>query len=273
VSTTTDTLTALNAGLRAAVEARLAGQPQPQRTDTDTAPPPEIVALYPGAEFAAATVVETPRFDQPILATASMPTEQLTASARAMRRVVTRERSPRGGARLIGITGRAGAGKNLVASMIPGAVVIGLADPLYAMLSVMLGIPGTILRSRDLKERPLPWVGCSIRHMLQTLGTEWGRERIAGDIWVRLLERQITDLESHGIRTIAVADIRFGNEADFIRSRGGEVWVVRRPGTDTPATHVSEAGGVKADKTIENDGTVDELRAQVVTLLEEVGRG
>ena len=198
-----------------------------------------------------------------------MPTEQLTASARAMRRVVTRERSPRSGARLIGITGRAGAGKNLVASMIPGAVVIGFADPLYAMLAAMLGVPESILRCREMKERPVE--ACpehTFRGLLQTLGTEWGRELVNDRIWVGLLHRRVMELSAQGVQVIAVADVRFANEAEYIRARGGEVWRVRRPGTDTPVRHTSEAAQLEVDAEIENDGTVEELRAKVAALLQ-----
>jgi len=170
------------------------------------------------------------------------------------------------GRRIIGITGRAGAGKNAVASMIPGAFVIGMADPLYAMLAAMLGIPEPLLRRRECKESVVPWLGKSVREMLQTLGTEWGRGMVCSDVWLRLLDRRLGQLADQGISIIAVADVRFENEVEYLRSLGGEVWHVRRPGLDGPAGHSSEAGveAAPGDVVIDNAGTMDGLRLAVL---------
>lgn len=170
------------------------------------------------------------------------------------------------GRRIIGIAGRAGAGKNAVASMIPSAFVVQLADPLYAMVSAMLGTPEPLLRRREFKEAKVPWLGRSPRQLLQTLGTEWGRGQVADDIWIRLLERRINELGEQGITTIAVADLRFANEADYLRSIGGEVWHVRRSSVEATDGHASEAGVVAMphDVCIDNDGTLDDLRRAVL---------
>jgi hypothetical protein len=185
-------------------------------------------------------------------------------------RVVFAEESPRDEKpfRLIGITGRAGSGKNTVASMIPGAVVLQLADPLYASLSVMTGIPEVLLRNREFKEREIPWLGKTVRQMLQTLGTEWGREHVCSDIWVKMLERRIETLAHEGVKTIAVADVRFENEAAVIRGfNGGEVWHVRRPSRDASAVeHQSEAGIAfrsEFDAMLVNDGSIESLHLKV----------
>lgn len=169
--------------------------------------------------------------------------------------------------RIIGITGRAGAGKSAAASMVPGACVIGLADPLYAMLAAMLGIPEPVLRQRECKESVVPWLGKSVRELLQTLGTEWGRGMIRSDVWLRLLERRLEHLEDQGISIVVVADVRFENEVEYLRGRGGEIWHVRRPGFEGPAEHSSEAGltADEGDVVIENAGTLDGLRLSVLT--------
>jgi hypothetical protein len=171
--------------------------------------------------------------------------------------------------RIIGITGRAGAGKNAVASMIPGAFVIGMADPLYAMLAAMLGIPEPLLRQRECKESVVPWLGKSVREMLQTLGTEWGRGMVCSDVWLRLLARRLGQLAEQGISIVAVADVRFENEVEYLRSLGGEVWHVRRPGVDGPTGHSSEDGVAVApgDVVIDNAGTLDGLRMAVMAAI------
>lgn len=162
--------------------------------------------------------------------------------------------------RIIGIAGRAGAGKNTVAEMIPGASVVGFADPLYEGLAAMLGVPEDMLRSRRNKETPLKWLGKSPRELMQTLGTEWGRGMVAQDIWLRLAKRRI---ETYG-GTIVFSDVRFDNEAEWIRNQGGEVWLVERD-QETHHTHSSEAGISPhlIDRVIDNRGTLEQTRMLV----------
>lgn len=171
--------------------------------------------------------------------------------------------------RIIGLSGRAGSGKTTVAGMIPAAVVIQLADPLYAALSTMLGVPESMLRSPAYKERPFLGLGKSPRQMMQTLGTEWGRELIDRHIWIRLLEKRIETLRAQGVRTIVVADVRFENEADAIRRMDGQVWRVRRDEPATASAHSSECGvGLEDDEPeIVNTGTLDDLRGRVLEAL------
>lgn len=183
---------------------------------------------------------------------------------------LTEEPSPE--FRLIGIAGRAGSGKNAVAAMIPGAVVVQLADPLYAALSAMLDLPEVLLRSRQFKEKQIEGLGKSVRQMLQTLGTEWGRDTVCRDIWLRMLERRINTLRAAGVTVVAVADVRFDNEAEMIRGYpgAGEVWHVSRPSADESSdSHASEAGVGFAhglDAQIDNSGTLEDLRRRVLEL-------
>ena len=172
--------------------------------------------------------------------------------------------------RLVGITGRAGVGKNTVAALVPGAEVIGLADPIYQGLATMLGIGEGELRRRAGKELPIEWLGRSPRTLLQTLGTEWGRDTVRSDLWLLLCERRILELDRAGAAAVVVADVRFANEAEMIRRLGGEVWEVRRSGQSIGAAggHASERGiGPElVDVVIDNDGTLEELELQVAAL-------
>jgi hypothetical protein len=167
---------------------------------------------------------------------------------------------------IIGFTGLAGAGKDLAASMVPGACRVAFADPIYRGLSTMLGVPEAELRDRSAKERPLAGFGASPRQLLQTLGTEWGRQMICPDIWLRVAFWRWEQAAAAGLGVIVVPDVRFPNEARQIRSEGGEVWMIHRPGVEPVAAHESEAGLPLRliDRLIVNDGTVDQLRERVV---------
>lgn len=239
--------------------------------------PPE----YANVRLVRAEVAEQPVFDEPIPVATSMPPEQMEAAwagikarREAMLARIREQPQPESTAvvyaavrpKLIGVTGRAGSGKSLVASMVAGGIVIQLADPLYAALAMMLGLPESLLRDRRFKEQPIEWIGQSPRQMLQTLGTEWGRDSVRQDIWLELCKRRIALLQEHGAEVVVVADVRFENEAAMIRQAGGQVWHVRRPLADEAGVqHKSEAGIAAADgdRIVVNDGTVEQLRHKV----------
>ena len=65
-------------------------------------------------------------------------------------------------------------------------------------------------------------------------------------------------------------DVRFENEADFVRKRGGIIVRVRRPVAKQDASdHVSETTqrSIRHDYEIVNDGTVEELHDKVLKLI------
>lgn len=104
------------------------------------------------------------------------------------------------------------------------------------------------------KERPVAFLDNKItpRKFLQLLGTEWGREMIHPDLWVRACLMRVR-LEHNTV----ISDVRFCNEAHAIRAMGGKiVQIVRTNQTPTGDGHASEQGIHPAliDYTIENNG-------------------
>lgn len=258
--------------------ARLAAEATPiKRSDLVGELPPEFLQAIKGFEIKEATPTAAAEFKVERIA-ASMSPEQLDAAWGAIRDrreemmarvrgeappLETIEYVPRPRRLpLIGVAGRAGCGKNLVASMVPEAEIIQLADPLYAGLAAMLGVPEEMLRDRGTKESPIDWLGKSPRQLLQTLGTDWGRTLVASDVWLRIAQRRLDDLALDGCPVVVIADVRFDNEAEMIRSRGGEVWLVEREPETAAAPHVSEAGISPdlIDRVIDNRGTPDQTR-------------
>lgn len=167
---------------------------------------------------------------------------------------------------IIGICGAAGAGKGAVADVLSlrGYAVISFADPLYDAVSAITGLSVGDLKDRTRKEAALGWISCSPRRLLQTLGTEWGREMIHPEIWVMSAMQRMLPGGDY-----AIPDVRFANEAEAIHARGGVVWRVVRPGytvlSGDAARHASE-GGVPdryIDAEIVNSGGLDGLAAVV----------
>lgn len=116
--------------------------------------------------------------------------------------------------------------------------------------------------------RGLP--GVTLRRIYQTLGTEWGRQTIDKDIWLKAWKIQAEDATKRG-RDVVADDVRFPNEAELIRSMGGQVWKIVRPDVkvDAAALHTSEQAleHFIFDRTIVNDGDLTTLRAKVAQAL------
>lgn len=178
---------------------------------------------------------------------------------------------------IIGLTGRAGSGKNTVAARLAavhGFMELALADPLYDMASAMLDVHRDRLMDRAVKEEPIDWLGRSPRELLQLLGTEFGRTILGQNVWIDHLFRRMDRIEnamrsyhrSSGTVDFVVTDVRFENEAAAIRARGGVVWRVVRQEADAQAVrHSSEAGvpGSLVTATIQNAGEIADLHAAV----------
>jgi len=121
----------------------------------------------------------------------------------------------------------------------------------------------------DLKESTLPALNVSPRSLMQTLGTEWGRDIVKDSLWVDILRRRAWQYMRAGLHVV-VDDMRFENEYQAIRSIGGQVWKITRPEAALPTGHSSDGNlnHFEFDRVIVNDGSVDDLRQAVMTALE-----
>jgi hypothetical protein len=170
---------------------------------------------------------------------------------------------------LIGLYGKAGSGKDTVGSVLRkeyGLEPYAFAAPLKAGLEAMLDLLPGALEDRKFKETRLPWLGKSPREMLQTLGTEWGRQLVDPDIWLTLMVRRWEMVKAMGLPGMVVTDVRFDNEAFKIRHMGGAVIEIVRPNITPVAAHASEAGICprSVDETIVNDGSLADLRIRAM---------
>ena len=136
----------------------------------------------------------------------------------------------------------------------------------------MLQVPESVLRDRARKERDLPTVGRSPREMVQTLGTEWGRNTMRLDFWLLIALPEIEAHRRGGVPGVVVSDVRFENEAQFIRCQGGQVWHIQRPGIAGVRAHASERGIVPegADRGLLNDGPLAALCNRVDRLIDDL---
>lgn len=168
---------------------------------------------------------------------------------------------------LIGIAGRARSGKDTVANFIVAAIGgyrYSFADPIRAMLAP-LGVDMSDPYWQARKEEPIPALGVSPRRMMQTLGTEWGRQLVNPDLWLIMAHQRLLQ---NGPGMI-IPDVRFDNEAAWIRKHGGRIIHVVRPDTKAVEVHASEDGieVQDTDARLFNSGTLEELQLSVRELL------
>lgn len=112
------------------------------------------------------------------------------------------------------------------------------------------------------KEEVIPVLGVSFRYLCQTLGTEWGRKLIDNDLWVKVAVND--NLPTYTV----FDDVRFKNEADALRAKGGVVWKIVRPNATVQTEHVSEGllEDYPFDAVIVNDGSYEDLQRQIAAL-------
>ena len=145
---------------------------------------------------------------------------------------------------IIGLTGRKQSGKTTAAEHLlkSGFVRLSFADGIRDMLlALFLKLDYEeydVLDMLNDKERYIAPLGKTYRQMMQTLGTEWGRELIHPDLWVMAARAQI---EMLGNYNCVFDDVRFENEAALIRELGGLIIHIDRDGLATD-THTSESG-------------------------------
>jgi len=165
---------------------------------------------------------------------------------------------------VIGVAGLARSGKDTLVNFILAArghgYRYGFADPIKRML-LALNIDCTDPFWVGNKEAVIPALGVSLRRLMQTLGTEWGRELINPDLWVILAKQALLD-NGPGM---LISDVRFENEASWIRAAGGRIIHIRRVNATPVEGHVSEAGIVAepVDIVIHNNSTLGDLQGAV----------
>lgn len=160
---------------------------------------------------------------------------------------------------LIGIAGAARTGKDTLANFIIAAIGgyrYGFADPIREMMKP-LGIDMSDPYWQVNKENVIPALGVSPRRIMQTLGTDWGRQMINARLWIFLANQRLLAFGPG----MVISDVRFEDEADWIRQHGGLILHIQRD-VQAVEEHVSE-NGVQiqdVDFVIKNDGSLEDLQ-------------
>jgi hypothetical protein len=178
---------------------------------------------------------------------------------------------------LIGLAGPARCGKSTAQRIFAerfGLARINFADPIKEGLGAMLDLDVHALDGAA-KETPLPGLGKSPRELMQTLGTEWGRHQCGSEFWIRVAQRRLAmleDIEDECFQGAVFSDVRFEEEAAWIRAQGGQVIHLTRTDAAPVRGHASEAGVARApnDAIVCNDVDLDDLDDRLTQLIDTI---
>ena len=161
---------------------------------------------------------------------------------------------------IIGFCGPIGAGKSTAAKHLVNAMGfkrLPFAGTLKAM-GRAFGLTDEEVDG-DRKTIPSPLLaGKTPREFMQLLGTEFGRNLIDKDVWVRAWH-----LSALQYPDVVADDVRFANEVKVIHDMGGAVVRIERPGVETSSLHASEQQHIACDFTLLNNGAPDDLAYRV----------
>ena len=169
-------------------------------------------------------------------------------------------------------------GKSTVARFLQEAMpttVMPMAGPLKTFAAALLQEVGADAK-RHLyldKEAPIEQLPGKPtgRRLLQTLGTEWGRDCIASRLWVGVWEKAYSRHRFAWPNDLVIVDdVRFPDEAEAVQAAGGELWMVMRPKQTIGRGHRSEGAldQWRFDQVLLNDEGLEELKAETFSLLD-----
>lgn len=146
--------------------------------------------------------------------------------------------------KLIGLSGKMGSGKNYIAEKV---IAPYFADK-YNIL--IIGFGDQVKNELYARDEKLTYdllydnKTFESRKKLQEYATENGRDKYNKDMWVRGLDIQIETFakRSPKLPMIIVCDVRFINEANYIRNKGGILFRIKAP-QRTQIRYWKEANG------------------------------
>ena len=206
---------------------------------------------------------------------------------------------------IVGLLGFIGSGKGTAGEILAGQgfIPISFASSLKDIASQMFGwerelLEGNTEFSRQFREKPDAFWSQEFgreftpRLALQLMGTEVGRNVFHPDFWVIKAKQQMHVLMSQGYQDFVITDVRFSNEMKMIQNEGGILVEIRR-GVQPhwiPIAEKANRGDFKAqefmkvngphesewrwiggeiDYTIDNNGTMEDLKKKLVTCLKK----
>lgn len=178
---------------------------------------------------------------------------------------------------IIGISGKAGSGKDTAAKMLEvlyanpdisyedfvnkryknfaDILIVHFADALKETAQVLFRLGEWETNTQEGKKTTINWIGKTVRELLQGIG-QGLRDAIDFDLWVKILFAN-----TKGWSNYIIADVRYPNEIKAIKERNGILLRIDRKGAGA-GNHSSEIAlddYKEWDVHIENNGSIEDL--------------
>ena len=178
---------------------------------------------------------------------------------------------------IIGISGKAGSGKDTAAKMLEvlyanpdisyedffnkryknfaDILIVHFADALKETAQVLFRLGEWETNTQEGKKTTINWIGKTVRELLQGIG-QGLRDAIDFDLWVKILFAN-----TKGWSNYIIADVRYPNEIKAIKERNGILLRIDRKGAGA-GNHSSETAlddYKEWDVHIENNGSIEDL--------------
>ena len=178
---------------------------------------------------------------------------------------------------IIGISGKAGSGKDTAAKMLEvlyanpdisyedfanriyknfaDIQIVHFADTLKETAQVLFRIGEWETNTQEGKKTTINWIGKTVRELLQGIG-QGLRDAIDPNLWVKILFANTEDWSNY-----IIADVRYPNEVYAIKKRNGVLIRIDRKGAGA-GNHSSETAldnYKEWDVHIENNGSIENL--------------
>lgn len=170
--------------------------------------------------------------------------------------------------KVIGISGKKRSGKDTlghqIACQLHSVIVTAFAKALKAEIQEAVKLPPEFIERHKEEFRPL----------LQWWSTEFRRKLYPNidTYWLNKVEQELSDAKERGYQFAIITDVRFPNEAQYVKSVGGILINVVRAGQKADA-HISENAlndYGHFDYVVENNGTLADLLVHATTIAQLV---
>jgi len=177
---------------------------------------------------------------------------------------------------VIAIAGYKGTGKSTLATALANEFskggyeveIIKFADPIKDATQMIFGFTNEQVYGEE-KDVVDPFWGFTPRDVQLSLGTEWGREMVHPDIWVKALEQKIKHSAEIPYRLLIIDDLRFVNEARMLKVYASVLLRVENNRVQQDKSHPTETGldeWTDWDYIVDNNTTYEELNTAANTL-------
>ena len=178
---------------------------------------------------------------------------------------------------IIGISGKAGSGKDTAAKMLEvlyanpdisyedfsnrkyknfaDIQIVHFADILKETVQVLFGIGEWETNTQEGKKTTIEWIGKTVRELLQGVG-QGLRDAIDPNLWIKVLFANTENWSNY-----IIADVRYPNELDAIKERNGILLRIDRKdaGAGNHSSEIALDDYKEWDVHIENNGSIEDL--------------